>query len=57
MLTASQRVCIMFENVLSEIDNGVNVSVAACYWDSLMKLVFVSYGSVAVCFFIFVVAF
>ena len=50
MLTASQCVCIMFENVLSEIDNGVNVSVAACYWDSLMKLVFVSYGSVAVCF-------
>ena len=27
VVTASQRLCFMSENVLSEIDNGVNVSV------------------------------
>ena len=27
VVTASQRVCFMYENMLSEIDNGVNVSV------------------------------
>ena len=50
VVTESQRVCFMSGNVLSEIDNCVNVSVIVCYCDSLMKLVFISYGSVVVCF-------
>jgi len=50
VVTESQRVCFMSGNVLSEIDNCVNVSVIVCYCDSLMKLVFVSYGSVVICF-------